>query len=147
MTEKPNRILEFLTAPAKPQGDACRSNRRRKSFAPIELSWPENGHWRTVRARLRNISRGGAALVAVAPPPLIRGARIRLTDGEGTPWIEAEILAVDVIPSRRQKIRVRFLDPCPSFILRLAVLGFVEAEDEGPPSPCEWVALRAEMAE
>ena len=147
MSEKPNRILEFLTAPLKPEGEACRSNRRRRTSASIELSWPDGGNWRTIRARLRNISRGGAGLVAAAPPPLTRRARLRLIEGEGTPWIEAEILAVEPEPPKRQKVRVRFIDPCPSFMLRLAVLGFVEAEDEGPAKPCEWVAWAPEMAE
>ncbi len=147
MKEKPNRILEFLTAPPKPEGDACRSNRRRRTTAPIELSWPDGGNWRTIRAKLRDISRGGAGLVAAAPPPLTSRARLRLIEGEGTPWIEAEILAVDAESNRRQKIRVRFIDPCPSFILRLAVLGIVEPEDEGAPSACEWVAWSSEMVE
>lgn len=145
MTEKPNRILEFLTTPPRPEGDACRSNRRRKSTAPVEISWPDGGDWRTVRARLRNISRGGAAVVTAVPPPITRKARLRLTEGEGTPWIEAEILAADAQPPKRQFVRVRFVDPCPSFMLQLAVLGFVEADDEGPPSPCEWVAWSPEM--
>ena len=147
MSEPPNRILEFLTAPPRPEGDACRSNRRRKSVASIELSWPEAGGWRTIRARLRNISRGGAALVAAVPPPLTRQARLRLTEGEGTPWIEAEVLAADPQLPGRQLVRIRFVDPCPNFLLRLAVIGLVEPDDEGPPSPIGWDAWTPNMAE
>src|SRR4051794_7495666 len=89
MSERPNRLLEFLTAPVKPAGDACRSNRRRRSTARVMLSWPEGGDWRVVRGRLRDISRAGAALFTAVPPPLTGRARLRLIEGELTPWIEA----------------------------------------------------------
>ena len=49
MNERPNRILEFLTAPAQPEGDACRSNPRRRSSVRVELSWAEGPNWRRSR--------------------------------------------------------------------------------------------------
>jgi hypothetical protein len=142
MNERPNRILEFLTAPAQPDGDACRSNRRRRSSVRVELSWAEGPNWRTIPARLRDISKGGACLVALKAPPLTRCARLRFVEGEGSPWIEGEILGVDSDERKRQRIRMRFESPCPSFLLRLAVLDTAESNDEMPAARYEWVAWR-----
>ncbi len=138
--EQPNRILEFLTAPARPEGEASRGNRRRRSTARVQLSWAEGDDGRSIRGRLRNISRGGAALVAIQPPPVGARARLRLVEGEGTPWIEVEILAADPDARGRRKIRLRFLEPCPSFLLRLAILGSDPADEEVPAAPPEWVS-------
>jgi hypothetical protein len=135
-----NRLLEFLTAPVKPAGEASRSNRRRRSSAPVLLSWAEGGDWRTVRGRLRDISRAGAGLLAPMPPPMTAHARLRLVEGLETPWIEAEIVGVEQERPRRHRVRLRFLTPCPSFMLQPAILGQIATEDEGQPSPCEWVA-------
>ena len=147
MSEPPNRILEFLTAPAQPDGDACRSNRRRRSSAKIELSWADGATWKTIPARLRDISKGGASLIALTAPPLSRLARIRFVEGEGSPWIEGEILGVDAENRKRQRIRMRFEDPCPSFLLRLAVLGVTEAVDEPPPASYGWATWNPGLAE
>ena len=144
MSEPPNRVLEFLTAPAKPAGEASRSNRRRPSDTRIEFAWSEGGTWRTVRARLRDISRGGASLFAAQPPPLTRLGRIRFVEGEGSPWVECRVLEVTSKTARRHQVRVQFEDPCPSFMLRLAVLDVTEseAETEAPAKPYAWVAVR-----
>jgi PilZ domain len=132
MRDAPNRILDFLTAPAKPAGDACRSNPRRRSSARIELAWLDGNDWRTIRARLRDISRGGAGMVARSAPPSHCPARLRVLDGDEAPWIEGEIRGVEQETPARCRIRVQFSEPCPSFLLRLAVLGAVEpAEPTG----------------
>jgi hypothetical protein len=143
MSEPPNRILEFLTAPAKPAGEASRSNRRRKTDTRIEFAWSEGDDWRTVRARLRDISRGGASLFATKRPSLTRHARLRFVSGEGSPWVGCEVLEVTSETARRHQIRVQFEDPCPSFMLRLAILGATEAEveTEAPHIPYRWVAV------
>ena len=142
-----NRLLEFLTAPVKPAGEASRSNRRKRSSARVLLSWAEGGEWRTIKGRLRDISRAGAGLFAAARPPLTGRARLRLVEGEETPWIEAEILGVEQERPRRHRVRLRFLTPCPSFMLQPAILGQAATEDEGQPSPCEWLAWRPEPTE
>jgi hypothetical protein len=143
MHETPNRILEFLTTPAKPDGDACRSNRRRRSSVRVELAWLDGKVWRTTPARLRDIGRGGAAIIARLTPPLTRNARLRFIEGEGSPWIEAEILGVEPETPTRQRVRLHFESPCPSFLLRLAVLDLDNPDDEAPGSRHEWVAWKA----
>jgi hypothetical protein len=64
------------------------------------------------------------------PPPQTPYARLRLIEGDETPWIEAEILGVEQIKPRRYRVRLRFLVPCPNFLLQLAILG---AEEEPEP--------------
>jgi hypothetical protein len=126
MRDSTNRLLEFLTAPAKPAGDACRSNPRREATAKVELSWLESFGWRTIPAKLSDISKGGASLVARSSPPTVRQARLRITDGEGSAWVEAKIVGVEPANSTRHRIRLQFHEPCPTFFLGLAV---IEADD------------------
>ncbi len=135
MSDQPNRMLEFLTNPLRPIGDASRGNRRLPCRSPIALSWPTPNGVQTIRGRLRDISRAGAGLLAASSPPLTRQARIRLTEGEGTPWLEVEIIGVEVERYKRVRIRLRFLEPCPSFILRTAVLGPEARDADDEPTP------------
>jgi PilZ domain len=139
MLEAPNRILDFLTAQAKPAGDACRSNPRRRSSSRIELSWLDGKEWRTIPARLRDISRGGASLSARSAPPITRPARFRISEGDGSPWVEAEILGVEPASPTRHRIRIQFVEPCPSLLLRLAVLGVVEPVEPEDSRP-QWMS-------
>jgi hypothetical protein len=138
-----NRLLDFLSAPAKPAGDACRSNPRRESSSKVELSWHDGQTWRTTSGRLSDISKGGAGLVARSEPTVGGLARLRIVDGEGSPWIEATILAVESESSGRSRIRIGFPEPCPSFFLGLAVLGAEDGEPE--PTHCrgwkEWAPV------
>ncbi len=87
-----------------------------------------------VRARLRDISRAGAALLVVFRPteiPKVRGqVRIRLAGAEPTPWIEATIVGIDPERAGRSRLRLQFNDACPTYFLRVAVLGHVP---EAPP--------------
>ena len=147
MRETPNRILEFLTAPAKPAGDACRSNRRRRSSVKVELSWLEGDLWRTVPGRLRDISRGGACVVARLIPLPGRPARLRFVEGEGSPWIEAQTLGAEVDAPRRSRVRLRFEEPCPGFFLRLAILDTAEPLDEAQAAANPWESCMKGVAE
>ncbi len=145
MRDSPNRILEFLTAKAKPAGDACRSNPRRRSSIRIELAWAEEKEWRTIPARLRDISRGGAALFARSAPPLTRKARLRIVKEDGCPWIEAEILGVVQETPTRYRIRVQFEAPCPNLLLRLAILDGLESAEQAGVAQ-EWVVWNSEVS-
>ena len=144
--DAPNRILEFLTAPPKPDGEACRSNRRRRSAVRVELAWAEGDRWRSISARLRNISRGGACLSARSEPMLAERARLRFVEGDGSPWIEARILAVEAKTGSRHRVRIRFEQPCPSFLLGLAVLDHAEPGDEVPARRPGWKAWDQQTA-
>ena len=130
MHESTNRLLEFLTAPAKPAGDACRSNPRRESDAKVELSWLDSMGWRTIPAKLIDISKGGASVVARSSPPTARPVRLRIVDGEGSAWVEARVLGVEPTNSTRHRIRLQFDEPCPSFFLGLAVIEAEESREQ-----------------
>jgi hypothetical protein len=140
MRGKPNRLLEFLTTPPKPEGKGSRSNRRRRSSIPAQLCWREGTEWRMIGARLLDISRAGAALVTTRAPALTKAARVRFDQGDESPWIEAEILAAEPEGRRKFRVRVRFETPCPNFLLKKAVLGVYEVEDQVESSPYLWAA-------
>jgi hypothetical protein len=135
MPEEPsNQLYRFLRAKYRAVGEAHRTNPRRHTSRPARLSWTEGEKYRVVRARLQDISRAGAALIAATPPPVNTHARIRLVGREPTPWIEADVLGVEADASGWHKVRVKFVDPCPTYFLRVAVLGPVVPEAvENPP--------------
>jgi hypothetical protein len=138
--EQRNRLLDFLTAPVKPVGEASRSNRRRRSSARVLFAWFKDGEWKTIPGRLRDISRAGAGLLASTAPPTSGLARLRLAEGDETPWIEAEIVGVEEERKRRHRVRLRFLSPCPSFMLQPAILGQAALEDQHQESQAGWVS-------
>jgi hypothetical protein len=130
MIEEPlNQLFQFLKTTFRAVGEAHRTNLRRHTSTPARLSWSEGEKSRSVRARLIDISRAGAALLTVEAPPLNAHARIRLVGREPTPWIEADILGVDPELRNRHKVRLKFREPCPTYFLRVAVLGPVVDEE------------------
>ncbi len=128
-----NRLLGFLRASFRAVGEAHRTNARHEASTPARLSWEVGADWKSVRARLVDISRAGAGLVVAVEPPSTPRARLRLVGHETTPWIEAEILGSDPLPRGRHRVRLKFADPCPSYFLRVAVLGHVPVDDGGVP--------------
>ena len=72
------------------------------------LSWRHAGKPREVPARLINISRAGAALIANTPPPEAAAVLIRLMGVEPTPWIEADVLGVEPDARGRNRVRVEW---------------------------------------
>ena len=145
MSEPPNRVLEFLTAPVRPNGDSCRANRRRASSVPIEFAWCLGHQWRSTKAKLLDISRGGACVLVADPPPMTVKARFRFLMEQGSPWVEVEILEVER-HSRRHRVRVRFDGPCPNFVLRSAVLDGSEGPEAIPEVRPTWAAMSSEVA-
>jgi hypothetical protein len=141
MIEEPlNQLHQFLRSAFRAVGEAHRTNPRRYVSTPARLTWTEGEKRQTIRCRLVDISRAGAALVTAALPPPQTHVRIRLVGAESTPWIEAEIVGAEPESATRQRIRLRFIEPCPTYFLRVAVLGPVppeEAAETGCPTAAE----------
>lgn len=125
-----NRLLGFLRATYRAIGEAHRTNPRHDASASGRLQWEEAGRSRTIRCRLVDISRAGAALLTAVEPPHVAKARLRLVGRETTPWLEAEVLGSDRVETGRHRVRLKFADPCPDYFLRVAVLGPTSARDE-----------------
>ena len=146
MTEEhPNQLFRFLRASFRSVGEAHRTNPRRHSSRPARLAWGEGEKGPSIRGRLVDISRAGAAMVATDAPPVLTRARLRLVGREPTPWLEADVVGVESETPNRHKIRLKFKDPCPTYFLRVAVLGPIAVaagEDHQPDSapvvdPCD----------
>jgi hypothetical protein len=99
------------------------------------LKWTEGEKPHTIRGRLVDISRAGAALITAALPPPQTRVLIRLVGPEPTPWIEADILGIEPESPTRHRVRLRFTEPCPTYFLRVAVLGPV-APDQAIEAGC-----------
>ena len=125
-----NHLLGFLRARPRAVGDAFRTNPRQKSRRQARLSWQKGDQSRTVKARLIDISRMGAAVSTTNPPPVGASICIRLVGLASTPWIEATVIGIE--PSDGlYRVRIKFRDPCPTVMLKSAVL------EPGAPSPHE----------
>ncbi len=127
-----NRLYTFLSTSYRAVGDALRTNPRHDSSALARLSWPGRDQDHTIRARLIDISRAGAALLTKEAPPVDAHVRVRLVGQESTPWVEAKILGVEPMTRGRHRVRLQFHEPCPTFFLRAAVLGPPTSAAPGP---------------
>ncbi len=129
LEQQDNQLLIFLKARFRAVGDAFRTNPRHESSARARLAWSAEGRMFNVRARLADISRAGAALFTKEPPPAGSIVRLCLTGEETTPWIEANVLGTDPDGRGKHRVRLQFRDPCPTFFLKVAVLGPVPSID------------------
>lgn len=123
MIDQPkNHLLGFLRSRPRAIGDAFRTNPRHGSRRRARLCWQVGGQPRSAPARLIDISRVGAALTVTNPPPASALVQVRLVGATPTPWLEAEVLGVE--PSEgAYRVRLRFREPCPTIMLKSAVLG------------------------
>src|SRR4051794_21465323 len=112
-----NRLYTFLSTSFRAVGDALRTNPRHDSSALARLSWPGRDADLTIRARLIDISRAGAALLTKEAPPVDAQVRVRLVGEESTPWLEAKILGVEPLSRGRHRVRLQFHEPCSTFFL------------------------------
>jgi hypothetical protein len=141
MIEEPlNHLFQFLRSSFRAVGEAHRTNPRRHVSTPARLTWTAGEKRPTIRGRLVDISRAGAALITAALPPPRGHVRIRLVGPEPTPWIEADIVGVEPESATRHRVRLRFTEPCPTYFLRVAVLGPIppdETAETGCPNAAE----------
>jgi hypothetical protein len=119
-----NHLLSFLRTGARAVGDAFRTNPRHGSRRKARIAWRAGAQEKVVHARLIDISRVGAALTTATPPPEGTLVRVRLAGSTPTPWIEADVLGVEPLDGAH-RVRLRFRDPCPTIMLKSAVLGNV----------------------
>lgn len=127
-----NHLLGFLRARPRAIGEAFRSNPRHESKRRARISWQDATGQRTIKARLVDIGRMGAALTTTAPPPRGVLVCVRLVGLVATPWIEATVLGIEPTDGI-YRVRVKFKEPCPTVLLKSAVLDpTAEASVEKP---------------
>jgi hypothetical protein len=98
------------------------------------------GWWRgeqeffALTARLVNISRGGALVTAIGPPPERHLVWICHSSPEPTECVEAKVLEVTRVRRREWALRLAFTEPCPHGLLEAALCGFASgARGAAPP--------------
>ena len=132
-----NDLLGFLRSRPRAVGDAFRTNPRHQSRRRALVSWQQGRESRTIKVRLIDISRMGVALSATTAPPTSALVCIRLVGSTPTPWIEGDVVGIE--PNEgTYRVRVKFREPCPTVMLKSAVLapqvGSPPAEEkEAPP--------------
>jgi hypothetical protein len=95
---------------------------------PIELAWWDGPEFRTSPGLLKNISQGGACVLAAGSPVEDSPLFIRLGGSRPTEWLQVTALAVQKSRWFRQLprlIRLKFHKPCGT--------GFVQAALDVPP--------------
>ncbi|MHC5542231.1 PilZ domain-containing protein [Singulisphaera rosea] len=116
-----NQLLGFLRSRPRAVGEAFRTNPRHESHRRARLFWTEGDRTREIPIRLIDISRVGAAVSASTPPPTSALVRIRLVGPSATPWIEAIVIGVEANEGT-YRVRLKFREPCPTVMLKAAVL-------------------------
>jgi hypothetical protein len=116
-----NRLFDFLSSPFRAAGDCRRTTVRHRSMADARLSWVARGQIHTVEARILDISREGAGLLAEQTPPWGARVRLHLVDRESNTWVDGEVLGVEPKATGGRRIRLLFSDACPTVFLRSAV--------------------------
>lgn len=129
LNQPKNHLLGFLRSRPKAVGDAFRTNPRHSSRRRARLAWQSGERARTTAARLVDISRMGAALTTDNPPAVSTLVRLRLVGSTPTPWIEANVVGVEPNDGT-YRVRLKFRDPCPTVMLKAAVLGVVKTAHE-----------------
>jgi hypothetical protein len=96
---------------AWPRCDAVK-NRSRLQFAT-----PQGGQ--RIEARLVNISRDGALVVAEIPPPHVTPIWLRIESPVKTDWVDATIVRLD----QKRQIGLHFTRGCPDDLLLAGTVG------------------------
>lgn len=125
----------------EPDGTRCR------------LGWSASGGFRTVSARLANLSVSGALLTiedaAMPPSP----GRVMLALGESglEQWTSAELIEVSTPPDGPRQLRIRLLEPVSYEVFKATVWGqkptFAQAPAaaEDPPGRVVWESEEAPL--
>jgi hypothetical protein len=88
-----------------------------KNRSRIEFGVPSGR--RQVAARVVDVSREGALIIAAEPPPLHQRSLIRMEEPAKTDWIAAVVVRLGDANS----VGVRFVDPSPDDFLLAALVG------------------------
>ncbi|AGA30285.1 PilZ domain-containing protein [Singulisphaera acidiphila] len=124
-----DNLLGFLKARPRAVGEAFRTNPRHQSRRRALVSWQQGRESRTVKARLIDISRMGVALTASTPPPSSAVVCIRLVGSTPTPWIEGDVVGIEPTDGT-YRIRIKFREPCPTIMIKSAVLAPQTSEEK-----------------
>jgi hypothetical protein len=91
----------------------------------VYLGWWEEPEFRTFAAELRNVSNGGALVVAPVSPPEAGELWICMSGAasSGGDWAEVSVVSVADEPDGLYHVRLRFKASCPYEMFTLAVHG------------------------
>ena len=130
-----------------PRNDRRNAHRYALARDKIRLGWWQGQHFRTISARLRNLSLSGALVQleegAVGPAGV--KAWICLADQSTTHWVQAEVVEVcPELPETPCMVRLKFLDAFPYESFKTAVWddGLARGKPAWPdaddtPPPCQ----------
>jgi hypothetical protein len=128
-TEERNRFVELFRLLI---GSPTRDRRFMPRHEPAEFAlwlgwWRGDAEFFANNARLINISRGGALLTAIDPPPQRHKVWICLGSPDPTNCVEATVLGVTTVRRRQCAVRVSFARPCPQDFFEAAVCGIASS--------------------
>jgi hypothetical protein len=91
------------------------------------IGWSEGNEYRTIGAKLIDISVGGFSAYVETFPPRGVAAWLRLDGSNQSRWIKASVIAASktgLLFSIRRRVRLRFLEACPYDLFKGAIRGF-----------------------
>lgn len=113
-----------------------RRSARYRSGVSVALQWGEGDASRSVDAVIMDHSRDGAALLVDEAPPPTGPARLRITEGNGTDWVEVVVISARSRFFRPTIVRVTLADG-PSYAFFRAAMPGAGLDGAGPDELAE----------
>jgi hypothetical protein len=115
-----------------PDGDRRVAPRYPTGGTPAVIGWSEGDEYRTVAARLIDLSVGGLSAYVEAFPP--RGVPVwfRLDGEKPSQWLKAAVITTiktGCLIWVRRRVRLRFLEACTYDLFKGAIDGFTHEDD------------------
>jgi hypothetical protein len=135
--EERHRFLElFRMLLGVPTRDRRFMPRHNAAEFALWLGWRRGageGDFFATSARLINISRGGALITAIDPPPQGHTVWICLGSPDPTDCVEATVRQVTTVRRRQCAVRLAFARPCPQDFFEAAVCGIAPGPRASAP--------------
>jgi hypothetical protein len=127
MSDRRNKSTEALSTRHEFARDRRIAPRYAASGTAAVISWPDGSGYRSVSARMIDISLGGFSAWVETFPPRCTAVWLRLDNKDPSAWLKASV--IETITSgylfwTRRRVRGRFLEACPYDLFKGAIEGF-----------------------
>ena len=127
MSDRRTTISPWIEERREADRDRRQAQRYLAGGTPVVLTWTEAGQFRTLNARLKDISLSGLAVFSESSPPKGIPIWFRLKDDQTSDWINAAVVGsakTGLLGLGPRVVRMHFLSPCPYHVFKEAIDGF-----------------------
>jgi hypothetical protein len=127
MSDRRNKSTEALSTRHEFARDRRIAPRYAASGTAAVISWPDGTGYRSISARMIDISLGGFSAWVETFPPRFTALWLRLDSDYPSAWLKVSV--IETVQSgylvwTRRRVRGRFLEACPYDLFKGAIEGF-----------------------